>query len=782
MTATPTRAALLTLPALSLSSLTSTEEPLPDRLVDYFCVVNAELSCSDCCSAKPNAAQQEDSCDRDQDCLCCDEHDPTQWMLQTRIRDCFPPPRGDFPTHVDTFVFPNGCHLSQSPPSLSPPPTLFTFVLTAANGQYLYGSALTMYDTKVTAADMKKKKKNKKNKNGSKGPPPPEPVVPSDATGKTKHAPAPPCCYYAPTCLVVLSHYAFFDVLSHFLRQLYGIYASGTSPLPLERYVANFVNDVPLPPIGFAVQWDGLRFSRPAPNQLPLVNYSYQPLFRTLSVANILVVWGLLLHETRVVLCSSNVALLTPCAEALLGLLFPFAWQGIYVPVLPYHLCENVLEAPVPFLVGMNSKYLKQVQPENRPVGVVFVDLDEDIVHLGWDASADGGGAVRPRRMPDLPDAMPLKVQLEEAADHLYLVPSSGIKGRITTGDDPTVLDNTTREPYSQMTRVSQKHADANNDRHFILSNAERAFVDHEPATTWNLLSTQQLIRQSSSSVSSITTLQESSRRHSMQRTSRTVQAHTDRLLAFAGQTYATPFQKTSPVVTEELKLKLASQLYALDDRGGKRPQKNTSTDAATRNGGEPPLHKKVSPNAIRFAFLRFFASILIRYKNFHIARVDGGEPTFQRQAFLNDLHLSAKCRKYISGWLGTQMFERFLLDRRRSRVPDAVILFDEQIIAKRNGDAKFWKGGAKEPTPFLDDTRWKIKQVIVPASPSTWGLAISYGINTVYKYDCFPKLNEKEFVSSGDESWRNHLICKGEMCSWSTSACWPATTEKVLW
>ena len=435
----------------------------------------------------------------------------------------------------------------------------------------------------------------------------------------------------------------------------------------------------------------------------------------------------------------------------------------------------------------MSSNYLHSVQPENRPVGVVFVDLDEDMLHLGWDAtsssSAGGVSAVRPRRMPDLPsDAMKLKVELEEAADHLYLVPSCGIKGRITTGDDPTVLDNATREPYSQMTRVS-KHgtADANNnnnnnqDRHFVLSNAERAFVNHEPTSTWNLLSTQQhFIRQSSSSVSSITTIEESSRQRSLQRTSRTVQAHTDRLLAFAGQTYATPFQRSSFVVTEELKLRLASELYAMDDRGF------TKTDAATQNGKEAPVHKKRSPNTIRYAFLRFFASILIRYKNFDITH--GGEPTFQRQAFLNDLHLSAKCKKYIGGWLGTQMFERFLLDRRRSRVPDAVLFFDEYIIAKRNGDAKFWKGGAKEPTPFLADTRWKIKQVIVPASPSTWGLAIAYGINTVYKYDNFPKLKEQEFVSSGDQSWRNHLLCRGDMFSWSTSACWPATTEKVLW
>ena len=59
-------------------------------------------------------------------------------------------------------------------------------------------------------------------------------------------------------------------------------------------------------------------------------------------------------------ICSSNLALLTPVQEALLALLFPFVWQGCYVPVLPKSMLE-LLQAPVPLLVGVHCENLRDV-------------------------------------------------------------------------------------------------------------------------------------------------------------------------------------------------------------------------------------------------------------------------------------------------------------------------------------------------------------------------------------------------------------------------------------
>ena len=42
--------------------------------------------------------------------------------------------------------------------------------------------------------------------------------------------------------------------------------------------------------------------------------------------------------EKRVILLAKDVAVLAPCCEALLGLLFPFSWSHVYIPFLPYDL------------------------------------------------------------------------------------------------------------------------------------------------------------------------------------------------------------------------------------------------------------------------------------------------------------------------------------------------------------------------------------------------------------------------------------------------------------
>ncbi|CAN0266561.1 unnamed protein product, partial [Ectocarpus fasciculatus] len=54
---------------------------------------------------------------------------------------------------------------------------------------------------------------------------------------------------YAPKALVLLSHYPFYNLFTQFLQQIYRIGLS-EAPLPIERYISNFVCEVPLPPQG----------------------------------------------------------------------------------------------------------------------------------------------------------------------------------------------------------------------------------------------------------------------------------------------------------------------------------------------------------------------------------------------------------------------------------------------------------------------------------------------------------------------------------------------------
>ena len=133
-----------------------------------------------------------------------------------------------------------------------------------------------------------------------------------------------------------MSHYGLFDLFRKVLLQLYRI-TIVEAPLPIERYIANVVCEVPLPPQGrIKVEFgftsdEPWALERPAMNKLPLANFSYRPLFASLSVGNIITVIGCLLEESRIVLLSKCYSILCPVGEALLSCLFPFTWQGLYI-------------------------------------------------------------------------------------------------------------------------------------------------------------------------------------------------------------------------------------------------------------------------------------------------------------------------------------------------------------------------------------------------------------------------------------------------------------------
>ena len=84
---------------------------------------------------------------------------------------------------------------------------------------------------------------------------------------------------YAPKCLLVLSHHPYFSASRLFLQQVYRLSLS-SSPVPIERYIANFACEVPLPPPGqvqvqLTLPDRTLTIARPPVNQLPLIDVSH---------------------------------------------------------------------------------------------------------------------------------------------------------------------------------------------------------------------------------------------------------------------------------------------------------------------------------------------------------------------------------------------------------------------------------------------------------------------------------------------------------------------------
>ena len=461
--------------AESPGNLTSstTDDELPNRLLDFFCVIGHDEQLFT------------GEVKKDLSTVTC----PSELLLQFKIIDCYPPqdtyPEMDFPTHISHFAFPDGCKASESQKA----PTFFSFVLTSSKGHKLYCGALHLYEDtmEVTAIkdilrksgysqrlpswleDLNETTNSDHNHQ------------PRFASRRTRHSEV----LFMPKCLVLVSHYPFFQLWRTFLLQLNRV-SMVAAPLPIERYISNFVCEVPLPPQGKVkikyglLSDDTITICRPPPNELPMVDFSYRPIFTSLSVGNIIVVLGLLLQETKVCICSKYYSLLTPVAEALISLLFPFEWQGLYVPVLSFPSMIDLLDAPVPFLIGLSSTYLSEVQAEVRPRGVVFVDLDRDIVHLGVIEEVPGQlHEQTSRTTPALPDrdSMKLKLKLDECGGTIYITPASGIKGMLTSGNGQ-LLPNVSREPYAYMEiNTDQK---GSNKRLEILVRSENAYHDSQ--------------------------------------------------------------------------------------------------------------------------------------------------------------------------------------------------------------------------------------------------------------------------------------------------------------
>ena len=120
----------------------------------------------------------------------------------------------------------------------------------------------------------------------------------------------------------------------------------------------------------------------PASNEQPhtMAGRDFLLLFQALDVGNVIMLWALLLSEQKVALQGRQPHVLTMAAETLSALLFPFSWQHVYIPILPERLLD-VLQAPVPFLIGIDASVLALAEQRNLiPDDVVQVDLDANAI------------------------------------------------------------------------------------------------------------------------------------------------------------------------------------------------------------------------------------------------------------------------------------------------------------------------------------------------------------------------------------------------------------------
>uniref|UniRef100_A0A8D0HL03 DENN domain containing 4C n=1 Tax=Sphenodon punctatus TaxID=8508 RepID=A0A8D0HL03_SPHPU len=271
---------------------------------------------------------------------------------------------------VPLFCLPMGATIEcWDPQTKYPLPVFSTFVLTASSGEKVYGAAIQFYEPYprelltekqhihlglLTVVERK--------------------VVTSKSINANK-------------CICLLSHWPFFEAFRKFLMFIYKLSVSGPHPLPIEKYISHFMHNIPFPSPQrprILVQLsahDALILSQPVSTPLPLSGANFSTLLMNLGPENCATLLLFVLLEGKILLHSLRPAVLTGVAEAVVAMIFPFQWQCPYIPLCPLSLAA-VLSAPVPFIVGVDSRYFDLYDP---PQDVVCIDLDTNMVYISDD-------------------------------------------------------------------------------------------------------------------------------------------------------------------------------------------------------------------------------------------------------------------------------------------------------------------------------------------------------------------------------------------------------------
>ncbi|KAI9717722.1 MAG: hypothetical protein M1828_007125 [Chrysothrix sp. TS-e1954] len=151
---------------------------------------------------------------------------------------------------------------------------------------------------------------------------------------------------------------------------------------PLERYVINLCAEAFSPitsitQVELAIRDLRLYARKDAVNEIPgCRNTDLYPLFRSLDIPDIIVLFEYVLAESRIILLSSHTSMLHLASAAILQLLYPLKWAGVFIPILPARLIQ-ALEAPCPYIVGIERRYEHVQLPEDD---FVLVDLDQGLI------------------------------------------------------------------------------------------------------------------------------------------------------------------------------------------------------------------------------------------------------------------------------------------------------------------------------------------------------------------------------------------------------------------
>ncbi|KAJ3428672.1 denn domain-containing [Anaeramoeba flamelloides] len=106
-----------------------------------------------------------------------------------------------------------------------------------------------------------------------------------------------------------------------------------------------------------------------------LGDYHIEQFFSIFNAKQIVCIFAAILFERRIVFTGNSLKSITNAISTCMGLILPFKWEQILIPVLPEHIIDTTC-APMPFILGIHSTFLPLLK--RLPIEeIVYIDLNE---------------------------------------------------------------------------------------------------------------------------------------------------------------------------------------------------------------------------------------------------------------------------------------------------------------------------------------------------------------------------------------------------------------------
>jgi len=186
-----------------------------------------------------------------------------------------------------------------------------------------------------------------------------------------------------PVCICIVSR---LPLMKTFCRLLRNFNKDNLAQLkyPLEVYINYLTSSIPYVPRAFfpfsfqVLDLDMLEITPSAPNELPMCDMNFHPLVKSLSPENIIKSICIILSEHSILFISKRNGYPGYIIRTLLSLIFPFKYNYICIPTLPWKLID-VIHLNSPYVIGIHKTLYEQVKESLRK-NVWIVDLDKHVI------------------------------------------------------------------------------------------------------------------------------------------------------------------------------------------------------------------------------------------------------------------------------------------------------------------------------------------------------------------------------------------------------------------